>query len=159
VVVCGGFEKTYMTPDKRMNKYIMPITECGCWIWIGALNRDGYGVYSSQLAHRASYSKIRGAISEGMELDHLCRIRCCVNPNHLEEVTHAENVRRGDAAKRNREKTHCPRGHAYTSDNIYLVKGKWRDCRECQRQDTLARYHKNKENINFRKRAKRRGKL
>lgn len=83
---------------KRVDKQ-----EGGCWLWTGTIRPDGYGVIyiaSKALrfrtsAHRYSYQLIKGAIPEGLELDHLCRVRKCCNPDHLEAVTHAENLRRG----------------------------------------------------------------
>lgn len=75
----------------------------GCWIWQGNVNRDGYGRFSHQgrklLAHRAAYMSLVGQVPEGLQLDHLCRVRNCVNPAHLEPVTAGENVRRGVAAR------------------------------------------------------------
>lgn len=67
----------------------------GCWLWAGADNGVGYGKFRGKYAHRISYEMNRGPIPNGMHLDHLCRVRCCVNPSHLEPVTNAENARRG----------------------------------------------------------------
>lgn len=73
-----------------------------CWLWTGLLTKDGYGVMSSDLAtksaHRWSYRHHVGELIEGMELDHLCRVRACVNPWHLDQVTHLENINRANAA-------------------------------------------------------------
>lgn len=82
------FEKVHFEPNS------------GCWLWVGADNGAGYGTMTSghstrAYAHRVSYELARGPIPDGMHLDHLCRIRCCVNPDHLEPVTNAENARRG----------------------------------------------------------------
>ena len=90
----------------------------GCWLWTGALTRGGYGqigvwfggVMRPRRAHRVAYECYIGPIPDGLELDHLCRVRTCVNPRHLEPVTHAVNVARGGHAL----KTHAPCGHPYT---------------------------------------------
>jgi HNH endonuclease len=75
----------------------------GCHIWTAATNPKGYGIFKvdgrSVLAHRFAKRHRGGTVPAGLELDHLCRVRRCVNPAHLEMVTHAENVRRGDAGK------------------------------------------------------------
>jgi HNH endonuclease len=81
-----------------------------CWFWLGVKDRNGYGRFGSQstqgsaLAHRISYERAHGPIAEGLDLDHLCRNPSCVNPGHLEPVTHRENLRRGAGAKLSYEK-------------------------------------------------------
>lgn len=85
------------------------VTDAGCWEWTGQRTAAGYGQYRRNYTHRLSYEQHVGAIPEGLEIDHLCRNRACCNPDHLEPVTHAENMRRGSFGMR----THCPRGHAY----------------------------------------------
>jgi hypothetical protein len=80
-------------------------SEGGCWLWTAAVSEAGYGVFSLEgganaPAHRFSYELYRGAIPDGLSLDHLCRVRRCVNPWHLEPVTHKVNVQRGFAARR-----------------------------------------------------------
>lgn len=127
---------------------VMPVPFSGCWFWLGAVNKgNGYGVFQRgrgpgvTTAHRHSYQNLVGAIPEGLELDHLCRVRCCCNPAHLEPVTHRENGLRGDArhnGNENRIKTHCPAGHPYAGNNLYLRNGK-RHCRECGREKVRAR--------------------
>lgn len=81
--------------------------DCGfsspCWIWLRARSSKGYGRCGgpgTQFVHRRFYEKACGAVPEGLELDHLCRVRACVNPDHMEPVTHAENIRRGYAVCR-----------------------------------------------------------
>lgn len=93
----------------------------GCWLWTAAVNSKGYPCFGvkgrSQLAHRLAYQMLVGPIPVGLEMDHLCRTPRCVNPDHLEPVTPAENTRRALAVN---NPTHCPRGHAYTADNTYV---------------------------------------
>lgn len=110
-----------------------------CWRWMRCLGRDGYGRAHldrrQYLAHRLAYTFAVGDIPVGLELDHLCRNKWCVNPAHLEPVTHAENVRRGTSPATTRDRhaarTHCKRGHGF-AENSYLYKGV-RICRTCQR--------------------------
>ena len=113
----------------------------GCWEWIGA-KVYGYGRLSrgrtpdgSQLAHRVVYELMTGPIPEGLTLDHLCRNRGCVRPDHLEPVSLAENTRRGAAAR-----THCPQGHEFTPENTYCRPSKVeRQCRICLKERSRAR--------------------
>jgi hypothetical protein len=105
-----------------------------CWRWIGGKNGRGYGVFWESgklvLAHRWAYEHKVGPIPEGLTLDHLCRNRDCVRPEHLEPVTFAENVARGERAT----KTHCHRGHPFDKINTYYRKdGNGRECRACHR--------------------------
>lgn len=114
-----------------------------CRVWTAALNDSGYGVMSvhdrTQRAHRLSYESFVGPIPAGLQLDHLCRNRACIKPEHLEAVPTAENTRRGASAT----KTHCKNGHEYTPENTYLRprrdSGGRRDCRTCRR-DRYARF-------------------
>lgn len=109
----------------------------GCWLWLAHCDRNGYGKAQSgvkskgMVAHKAVYQILVGQVPEGLTLDHLCRVRNCVNPAHLEPVTLKENVGRGTA--RCSKITHCPAGHAYDADNTYAYRGA-RFCRECYRQ-------------------------
>ena len=114
-----------------------------CWIWTGA-TAMGYGRINaggrhgkSLQAHRVAYEFMVGPIPAGLQLDHLCRNKRCVNPLHLEAVTQRENLLRGDTIPgRNAAKTHCIRGHEFTPDNTILrgrVEG-GRDCRTCKRE-------------------------
>lgn len=113
--------------------------QTGCWLWTGQIGRRGYGQIGSGsdgrtlLTHRVSYELNVGPIPEGLTLDHLCRVRHCINPAHLEPVTARENILRGETlAAANIAKTHCPQGHPYSPENTYIYKGS-RSCRICSR--------------------------
>lgn len=111
-----------------------------CWIWTGATNTAGYGVigvkrddkYRMAMAHRVVYVLSGGEIPEGLQLDHLCRVRFCVRPSHLEPVTCKENLRRGDGITgRSYRATACKWGHDYTEANTYVNAQGYRSCRIC----------------------------
>ncbi len=106
----------------------------GCWAWQGFCAKDGYGRVRfggvSFLAHRVSYAWYHGDLPP--ELDHMCRNRRCVNPGHLESVTHKENCRRGEGGSNNAKKTHCLQGHEYTEENTYRFPQGNRYCRQCR---------------------------
>lgn len=110
----------------------------GCWEWTGG-QVSGYGNFwlggrTWIRAHRYAYEFCVGEIPNGLQLDHLCRNRVCVNPDHLEPVTQRENIVRGSAAI-----THCPAGHKYTDRDVTMVG--WKRCLECHRLRENARYH------------------
>jgi hypothetical protein len=123
----------------------------GCIDWIGVHNGSGYGQFFSgrtteagkkrmDYAHRWLYEQVVGPIPSGMELDHLCRRPCCVNPFHVEVVTPRINKLRGNGvAARNAAVTHCPQGHAYDEQNTYRSKKGSRICRRCAREKQAAR--------------------
>lgn len=123
---------------KRLEARTHPEPNSGCWLWSGALDPCGYGRIArngkEQKAHRVSYYLAKGPIPDGLELDHLCRVRACVNPDHLEAVTHKVNAQRGLAGAYLAERTHCPQGHPYDEENTYLwgPEKRWRKCRKCQ---------------------------
>lgn len=110
----------------------MTVDENGCWLWTASLDKNGYGQMTLEgrcrRAHQVSYENFIGEIPVGLEPDHLCRNRRCINPRHLEYVTHLENVRRGSKAM----KTHCTHGHEYTITNTGRNHGR-RACRACAR--------------------------
>lgn len=122
-----------------------------CWLWTAARSSEGYGRIAvnriSSYAHRVAYEMEVGPVPDGLQLDHLCRNRVCVNPAHLEPVTTGENTRRGDGPTVTRERgfalTHCAQGHEFTPDNTYTVPGLgWRRCRICVRAWRRKRYEK-----------------
>lgn len=144
-------------PDlDRIAAHIDPDGVAGCWVWTGATYTNGYGQSSFEgvrmMAHRAVWVALVGAIGDGLVLDHLCRVRSCVNPDHLEPVTQSENVRRANGIQRAtlRAKfahiTHCPAGHSKAAENIYTDPrtGK-RRCIPCGRAASLACYHRRKQ--------------
>jgi hypothetical protein len=115
-----------------------------CWLWTAYCNPAGYGKFAigrlpQWYAHRWSYTQFVGPIPDGLQIDHLCRVKACVNPDHLEAVTGAVNTRRAADVV-----THCPKGHEYTPENTYVnntKRGPMRDCRECHRLESHAYYH------------------
>ena len=135
--------------EDRYNHFAFPEPNTGCFIWMGHITKLGYGKIgmtrvvdgkkklNMKSAHREAYIYFVGPIPDGMVLDHKCRVRCCVNPEHLEPVTQRENCRRGNAATNNRllaaARTHCRSGlHRMEGDNIVFHSGV-RRCRECSR--------------------------
>lgn len=128
----------------RFFEKVMPEPMSGCWLWTAQCNNAGYGCFhmdkKHRLAHRVSFEMHKGKIPQGLVLDHLCRVRSCVNPAHLEPVTHKVNINRGVAGKVHRELaaliTHCPRGHPYSGDNLYVrpTGNGNRSCRTCHRE-------------------------
>jgi hypothetical protein len=103
----------------------------GCWLWSGQLNDDGYGIIRRRSAHRYAYTLLVGEIQDGMEIDHTCSNRHCVNPAHMEPVTHTENIQRSWVrgkceskrymlSKMQKAKTHCPHGHPLSGNNLSI---------------------------------------
>ena len=109
-----------------------------CWVWLAATNGDGYGAFGNPQrgAHRFAYELLVGPIPMGLELDHLCRNRLCVNPVHLELVTTQENIRRGQGGQHQAIKMNCPKGHPYDLINTRFHKGR-RFCRQCNLERPL----------------------
>ena len=126
-------------PEERFWSRVDVGHPAACWWWAGKVNNNGYGTLPVGrrtlgeahvvIAHRYAYESLIGLIAPGLQLDHLCRNRLCVNPDHLEPVTPGENTRRAASAK----KTHCKRGHAFNEANTYIVPGTGRrSCHTCR---------------------------
>ena len=136
--------------ERRLERFILPEPNSGCWLWTGAINQDGYGIMQiggrkgrRAYSHRVAYETFVGAIPRELQIDHKCRVRCCINPAHLEAVTQLENIRRGDRHKKGtfnkkrKLRPCCAAGHSYVADNVYVDRRGIRRCRICQRG-----YHK-----------------
>jgi len=127
-----------MTDEERFMEHVSPEPMSGCWIWTAALRRGGYGRFwegnKAQSAHRVAYKMYRGPIPGGLQLDHLCRVRCCVNPAHMEIVNNRTNILRGISfSARNASKTHCKWGHEFTQVNTYpRSRHGGRGCKQCR---------------------------
>jgi hypothetical protein len=120
-----------------------------CHWWTAYINADGYGQLGIDgkkiYAHRWAYEHYVGPIPEGMHIDHLCRVRHCVRPSHLEPVTQKENILRGEGlCAKNAVKTHCPQGHEYAGENLYLYR-RYKRCRACHRAESLKNYYNKKD--------------
>ena len=127
-----------MTPEERFWAKVKKTDTC--WLWTAYRSRGGYGQFrlngKTVKAHRFAYELLIGPISEDLTLDHLCRVRSCVYPAHLEPVTRGENVLRGEGRSAiHFRQTHCLRGHPFEDQNIYRPPERpgWRECRECKR--------------------------
>jgi hypothetical protein len=128
--------------NKQLENFFKKVNKIpdGCWLWIGSRSFNGYGNFNvggkTIGAHRISFEIHKGEIPEGLQIDHICKKRGCVRPDHLEVVTQRENLLRSNTvAFINSNKTHCPQGHQYTPENIYKKvshgKVQGRKCKTC----------------------------
>ena len=117
----------------NLEPYYIPEPNSGCWLWLGPILHAGtrrqkpYGRLGRELAHRLSFIFFKGPIPDGLEVDHICNNGLCINPDHLQAITHAENIRRALSAT-------CIRGHTLSGDNLIPMTGKRageRRCRTC----------------------------
>lgn len=130
--------------DRFEAKYI-PEPNSGCWIWFGSINQYGYGRMlidgRMALAHRFSYQTFKGPLAPELVLDHLCRMRCCVNPDHLDQVKQKINVRRSPRYL----SLVCKSGHPWNEENTWLnPRNGWRQCRACNLANQYRMKEKNK---------------
>lgn len=124
------FEKTVKTPT--------------CWIWKGSINAYGYGVFSlnkkMNMAHRFSWELVNGKIPKELQIDHVCKVRNCVNSKHMELVTLIENVMRGESlAAKNARKTHCKNCHPFNAVKSFDNARFCTICENTRRREKYAR--------------------
>lgn len=128
-----------MNVKQRFFDKVAPEPNSGCWLWMASCTAEGYGQFwlekTNVRAHRWIYEFSVGPIPDGLQIDHLCRVRSCVNPAHLEAVDQQTNLLRGEGLTAiNARKTHCPAGHPYSGENLYNNPRGARICRTCGRQ-------------------------
>lgn len=120
-----------------------------CWKWTGRLDANGYGCFHASIGgrkgnhrpHRVSLMLAGVEIPDDLVVDHICRVRDCVNPEHLRVVTNAENVLAGIGVTAvNARKTHCVNGHEFTDENTHIRPMGWRECIECKRAESRRAY-------------------
>lgn len=130
----------------RLLSKVQPEPNSGCWLWTGAADRNGYGIIwagkglPTARAHRVAFEHFRDQIPAGLVIDHLCRTPSCCNPDHMDAVSNAENVRRGKSCALKDRITHCAHGHAYDQENTYINRRGSRICRRCHRDRSRATY-------------------
>lgn len=125
-----------LAPFDRLSKYVVPTGVC--WEWTGALDRHGYGVtrenYVLWRAHRWVWTFLVGPIEDALDLDHLCRNRKCVNPDHLEPVTRKENLLRGSRSLGVGLRATCRNGHDITAPGSLVQRSGRKRCVNCERE-------------------------
>jgi hypothetical protein len=132
------------------------VSEQGCWLWEAGKKPGGYGVYTTGTrqtkktwnAHIYAFEFFYGPVPDGLELDHLCRIRHCVNPEHLEAVTRKINLRRGNGfTGQKARQTACINGHPFTDANTYIRTNGTRCCRRCRNYRAQRAHHKTRRHL------------
>lgn len=147
----GSVEPTWPEGDRARFDAKVSVDENGCWLWTATLFlKTGYANFwcdgKSNLAHRVSYRWFVGPIPAGYQIDHLCKVRHCVNPAHLEAVTPVvNNIRSQSPSAVHGRKTHCIHGHEFTTENTYVPpkRPNRRYCRTCMANQAAARRRSN----------------
>jgi glutamate/tyrosine decarboxylase-like PLP-dependent enzyme len=154
--------RTVKIPEYSKARMLKKINKTdGCWIWTGEIGKNsGYGRFyinkRPYVAHRVVYDHFVGIKHDHTVIDHICRNRKCVNPDHLREVTQAVNAMENSEglAVKLKEKTHCKHGHEFTPENTLITKrsvhgGEWRNCKECikriKRESAMRAYYRKKQ--------------
>lgn len=141
------FDDPELSCQQKLTRYLVDRVSIvnDCWEWQGktykgyAYARNPFDM-SNKRMHILAYEVFKNPVPDGLVLDHLCRNRKCLNPDHLEEVTLVENVMRGESEHaKNARKTHCKHGHAFSKENIYRYDNK-RICRECRKINNRRHY-------------------
>jgi hypothetical protein len=138
------------TVAERIENSITRVPEAGCWLWEKSVTGLGYARMAhhgkARAAHRLSFEAFKGEIPEGLEIDHTCKVRSCVNPDHLEAVTRHENMLRSSVWTYRKTRTHCPKGHELTGDNVFtsVSLGNKYLCLACKKQRSIKAYLKGK---------------
>jgi hypothetical protein len=136
--------REHININERFWSYVDVQSDTECWNWLGGTVKGRYGKFKVNGkhvgAHRLAYELLVGDIPQGLELDHVCRNTLCVNPNHLEPVTHKVNVLRGFSFSAHQSRqTHCKRGHGLSGDNLYIRPDGHRSCKECMKLRKLGK--------------------
>ena len=130
----------------RFLRFCSPEPNTGCWLWLGTVAQNGYAKFGGGglnghrmlLAHRFAYTAFVGPVPANLELDHLCRVRCCANPAHVTPKTHRDNMLAGETLPAiGMRRTACPAGHPYDSHD-----GKGRRCKRCRAKHTRDWYRR-----------------
>jgi hypothetical protein len=133
--------------QQTLLRHMIPEPNSGCWLWDKGIDIGGYGKFQGAGAHRLSYQAFKGEIPSGLTLDHLCRVRSCINPDHLEPVSMKTNTMRGTSfSAKYARSTVCIHGHPFSGDNLYTSPTGGRFCRACWRRRS-AEYKARKQGV------------